>query len=282
MSRQHGRARQRPGPGTRLPADGTHVLGHGHRATFVHADGNDRGGSGDGADPYQAAGRVPRVEWPHGRRGQRGRRVRSCRDHGRNRGWDRQGGDPPRPATAARDDHQREAGATPPPERGTSAPASRHAAEAPRAPPRRPATRTRPAGDRARTGTEGAPDGTPDGELCSPSMVTTTRPRVLSCSEPIACTNVAVPSCRSRSAGPITGSVVPAAATAAEIVPAHLQGPSFGLVSPFTTGATRENVDRRSGRGVPDHDPRLSAGTAETSLTNGSRSACPRPGAPRA
>src|SRR5215212_8450936 len=53
MSRQHGRARQRPGPGAEaVPADGTHVLGHGHRAAFVHADGNDRDGCGDGADPY--------------------------------------------------------------------------------------------------------------------------------------------------------------------------------------------------------------------------------------
>ena len=232
MSRQHGRARQRPGPGTEAyqptvrTSSGTAIAPRSSTPTATAG-----GGSGNGADPYRRpAGRAPRVRWwsPTGARpAGPTKRVRSPPPGPRPGPRPGPGRGDPAPAGhsgTATTTSARPATSPVTAERGTSAPGEpvRRGARERRAGRRR--ERGRP-GDRARTGHEGAPDGTPDGELCSPSMVTTTRPRVLSCSEPIACTNVAVPSCRSRSAGPITGSVVPAAATAAEIVPAAPAGP---------------------------------------------------------
>jgi hypothetical protein len=70
-------------------------------------------------------------------------------------------------------------------------------------------------------------------------IVCTARARLSSSRLPYAYTMVLTPSATATSAGPIsTGSVVPAAATPAEMVPAgRLRMASSGLTRAFTTGA---------------------------------------------
>ena len=118
---------------------------------------------------------------------------------------------------------------------------------------------------------DGAPDGTPAGEPCRSDTVNETSSSLPPSSLPIACTNVAVPSFRSTSAGPITGSVVPAAATAADTEPAGTSSAFCSpLERPWTTGfppaststAGAAAVCRTTSRACP-------AGTDDTSFTNG-------------
>src|SRR6185312_4882092 len=137
--------------------------------------------------------------------------------------------------------------------------------------PATPRTSTHAGGPGSYGAPDGAPPGTPDGELCRFETVKLTRPRLLSCSDPMACTKVAVPSLRSTSAGPITGSVLPAAATAADTEPAGtVSTSSFGFVSPWITGlppaststAGAAAVCRTTSRACP-------AATLATSFLNG-------------
>jgi hypothetical protein len=78
-------------------------------------------------------------------------------------------------------------------------------------------------------------------------------------------------------AGPITGSVVPAAATAAGTVPAGTSRAfSFGLVSPLITGEPPASTSTAGAAAVCRTTSRAwPAGTADTSLTNGVIVGCP-------
>ena len=81
-----------------------------------------------------------------------------------------------------------------------------------------------------------SPEGTPAGALCRPEIVCTASLRLFASRLPHAYTIVLTPSATFTSAGPMTGVVVPAAATEAETVAAgRLRICSFGFTRPEIT-----------------------------------------------
>lgn len=114
------------------------------------------------------------------------------------------------------------------------------------------------------------PEGTPSGLECSPSISCTASSSVPSSALPHAYTTVRAPSPTVTSAGPITGSVVPASATAADTVPAgRSRLASSGFARPETTADPPARMSTAGAAAVCRTVSRPSpAAVADRSLTN--------------